>query len=86
MSYAALSHLEIVVDNSAATLPSHQVALAATVEYIAVGVLGAGDKPPRARLHPKARLHPDMNYAAPFRAPLHPKARLNPGMNYASPF
>ncbi len=51
MSYAALSYLEIVVNNSAATLPPHQVALAATVEYVAVGVLGAGAHLPDGAIH-----------------------------------
>jgi hypothetical protein len=57
MSYAALSYLEIVVDNSAATLAPHQVALAATVEDIAVGVPAAGAHLTDGAIHQGFQVH-----------------------------
>jgi hypothetical protein len=57
MSYAALSYLEIVVNNSGATLSPHQVALAATVEDIAVGVPGAGANLPEGAIHQGFQVH-----------------------------
>jgi hypothetical protein len=57
MSYAALSYLEVVVNNSAAALPPHQVALAATVEYVAVGVVAAGAHLPDGAIHQGLQVH-----------------------------
>jgi hypothetical protein len=52
-----IPYLEIVVNNSAATLPPHQVALAATVEDIAVGVLGAGAHLTDGAIHQRFQVH-----------------------------